>query len=73
VTPSQEAVHRLNLTWGVRPLHLPDAKTMPELIEKGIAELKRRTWIADGDEIIIVAGEALGESGMAQLVELKKA
>lgn len=71
-TPSEEVVHRLNLTWGVRPLHL-DAKTMPELIEKGIAELKRRAWIADGDEIVIVAGEALGDSGMAQLVELKKA
>jgi pyruvate kinase len=60
VTPSQEAVHRLNLTWGVRPLHLPDAKTMPELIEKGIAELKRRTWIADGDEIVIVVNAFLG-------------
>ncbi len=73
VTPSEQVAHRLNLTWGIRPLYLPDAKTMPELLEKGIAELKRRTWIADGDEIVIVAGETLGDSGMAQLVELKTA
>jgi pyruvate kinase len=72
VTPSEQVVHRLNLTWGVRPIHLADAKTMTELIEQGIAELKRRTWIADGDEIVIVAGEALSDSGMAQLVELKR-
>ncbi|MEK7473655.1 MAG: pyruvate kinase [Patescibacteria group bacterium] len=72
VTPSEQVAYRLNLTWGIRPLHLPDTKTVPELLEKGMSELKRRKLLADGDEVVMVAGDALGDSGMVQLVELKR-
>lgn len=71
-TPSESVAHRSNLSWGVRPIHLAGAKTVPELIERGLDELKRKKLLADGEEIVIVAGDALGETGMVQLVELKR-
>ncbi len=72
-TPSERVAHRLNLSWGVRPIILADAKTIPDLLQGGVAELKRRKLVADGDEIVVVAGDALGETGMVQLVELRTA
>ncbi|MCC6563457.1 pyruvate kinase [Candidatus Uhrbacteria bacterium] len=70
--PSEEVAHQLNLSWGVRPMYLEGAKTIPELIEKGLEELKRQKLVSAGDEIVIVAGDQLGDSGHVQLVELKK-
>ncbi len=71
-TPSTEVVARLNLSWGVHPIFIESAKTVPELIEKGIEELKRQKLVSAGDEIVIVAGEEVGDSGHVQLVELKR-
>jgi pyruvate kinase len=70
--PSTELAHQLNLSWGVRPLLLEKAKTMPELIEQGVEELKRQKLVSKGDEIVIVAGDPVGDDGHVQLVELKK-
>jgi pyruvate kinase len=71
-TPSVEVVARLNLSWGIHPIFIESAKTVPELIEKGIEELKRQKLVSAGDEIVIVAGEEVGDSGHVQLVELKR-
>ncbi len=70
--PSAEVASQLNLSWGIRPMHIEGAKTIPELIEKGLEELKRQKLVTAGDEIVIVAGDQLGDSGHVQLVELKK-
>lgn len=70
--PSAQVAYQLNLSWGVRPLILEKAKTMPELIEQGIEELKREKIVSKGDEIVIVAGDPVGDDGHVQLVELKK-
>lgn len=71
-TPSAEVVAQLNLSWGIHPVCIEGAKTVPELIEKGIEELKRQKLVSTGDEIVIVAGEEVGDSGHVQLVELKR-
>ncbi len=69
---SDEAVvSQLNLLWGVHPFHA-NAKDVPGLIEQGIEELLRRKVIAKGDEIVVVAGEPLGETGHVNLAELRK-
>lgn len=45
-TPSEHVAHRLNLSWGVRPIILAGAKTIPDLLQGGVAELKPRSACA---------------------------
>jgi pyruvate kinase len=45
---------------------------VPALIDESLEALQKEKRIASGDEIVIVAGEPLGESGSVNLVELRK-
>lgn len=67
----EKTVPQLNLLWGVRPFHV-NAKDVPSLIEQGIEELLRRKVVSKGDEIAVVAGEPLGETGHVNLAEIRK-
>lgn len=71
-TPDARVLRQLNLSWGVRGLSVGKASTVPELIEQALSSLKKEKNISSGDEVIIVAGEPLGESGHVNLVELRK-
>jgi pyruvate kinase len=71
-TPDARVMRQLNLSWGVRGLSVGKASAVPELIEQALSVLKKDNNIVTGDEIIIVAGEPLGESGHVNLVELRK-
>ncbi len=66
-------MRQLNLSWGVHAFMVDPVKTVPELIESALYALKKDKKIAAGDEIILVAGEPVGESGHVELVELRKA
>ena len=70
-TPSERVVRQLALSRGVIPLHLP-ARTMADLLKKGFAAMRETGQVKKGDEVIIVAGEPLGESGNVNLVEIRQ-
>jgi pyruvate kinase len=70
-TPSQRVVHQLNVSWGVRPFHLPAVTTASELAAKSLEFVKKEKAVVIGDQIIIVAGELLGTSGHINLVEMR--
>lgn len=72
VVADERLAGQLNLSWGVRPLMIGKANGMATLIEQGIEEIKRQKIVSAGDEIVIVAGDPVGESGHVQLAELKK-
>ncbi len=67
-----EVIHQLNVSWGVVPILLPKAVTVPQLIEQGMEELLRRKLLDKGDDIIVISGEPLGDTGHVQLVEMRK-
>ncbi|MCC7522238.1 pyruvate kinase [Candidatus Uhrbacteria bacterium] len=71
-TPDARVLRQLNLSWGVRGLSVGKAASVPELVEQALSSLKKEKNISSGDEVIIVAGEPLGESGHINLVELRK-
>lgn len=71
VTPFERVVYQLNLSWGVQPFFVPLCQTVPELIARATDHLLREKKIRAGDEIVVVAGEPLGESGSVNLVELR--
>lgn len=71
VTPFERVVYQLNLSWGVQPFFVPLCETIPELIARALEHLLREKKVRSGDEIVVVAGEPLGESGSVNLVELR--
>lgn len=71
-TPDPRVLRQLNLSWGVRGLPIGKSSSVPDLIDQALSALKKEKNISAGDEVIIVAGEPLGESGHVNLVELRK-
>lgn len=72
MTASDRVVRQLNVSWGVRGFVIPKADSIPKLIDDSLELLKAQKRISTGDEVVIVAGEPLGESGSVNLVELRK-
>ncbi len=73
VATSSERVRRqLNLSWGVGPFILEECKTIEELIERSILNLKDKKMVEDGDCLIIVAGEPVGQAGHVNLLEVRE-
>ena len=72
MTTSDRVVRQLNVSWGVRGYVVAKADSVPKLIEESLEILKTNKLAASGDEVVIVAGEPLGESGSVNLVELRK-
>ncbi|MCE9586632.1 pyruvate kinase [Candidatus Uhrbacteria bacterium] len=72
MTTSDRVVRQLNVSWGVRGFVVAKADTVSKLIDESLEILKTNKLIATGDEVVIVAGEPLGESGSVNLVELRK-
>lgn len=71
-TSSDRVRRQLNLSWGVRPFILQECKTIEELIERSIVELKDKKFISSGDRVIIVAGEPVGQAGHVNLLEVRE-
>lgn len=71
-TSTPRVLRQLNLVWGVRPFILETCKSIEELIEKSVVELKRKKMVKTGDNIIVVAGEPVGEAGKVNLIEVRE-
>lgn len=69
---SERVVRQLALSRGVIPLHIPACRKMRDLIDRSFALMLKQHVVKSGDEIVIVAGEPLGESGNVNLVEVRK-
>lgn len=71
-TPSERVMHQLNLSWGVEPFLIPSAKKTKDLIQQTCETLLKNKWLKKGEEIVLVAGECVGTTGHAHLVEIRK-
>lgn len=69
-TVSERVASQLYLSWAVSPLVVAPCNTVPALIEAAMAELLVQEKVEKGDQIVVVAGEPLGQSGMVNLVEI---
>jgi pyruvate kinase len=63
---------QLNLSWGVAPFILPRCRIVEELIDRSVGFLKKHEDIRKGDKIVVIAGEPVGITGGANLVELRE-
>lgn len=71
-TPSERVACQLYLSWGVFPLVVPVRETIPGLIDAALTELVEQGRVAKDDQVVVVAGEPLGQSGMVNLVEIRR-
>ncbi len=71
-TTSERVACQLYLSWAVSPLVIAPCKTVPALIEAAMAQLVEQDKVKKGDQVVVVAGEPLGQSGMVNLVEIRR-
>lgn len=71
-TATDRVKHQMNLSWGVVPFILEPCRTIEELVERSLAELKKHQMVKIGDRIIIVAGEPVGHAGHVNLLEVRE-
>lgn len=72
VAVAEERVRRqLNLSWGVMPFILPQCEMVEELVDRSVGYLKNKKMVRDGDRLIVIAGEPVGISGGANLIEIR--
>jgi pyruvate kinase len=71
-TSSQRVQRQLNLSWGVIPFILETCQSIEELVERSIAYIKKHKIAKNGDNMVVVAGEPVGQAGNVNLVEVRK-
>jgi pyruvate kinase len=73
VACDEDRVQRqLNLSWGVMPFILPRCRIVEELVDRSVGYLKKNEYVAKADKIVVIAGEPVGVTGGANLVELRE-
>jgi len=72
VATSTERVRRqLNLSWGINPFVLQPCSSIEELVERSVAYIKKHRIAKQGDYMIVVAGEPVGQAGNINLMEVR--
>jgi pyruvate kinase len=71
-TGSDRVMHQLNLSWGVKPFILQPCRTIEELVDRSVSNLKKQKMVKTGDKIIVVAGEPVGQAGHVNLLEVRE-
>ncbi len=71
-TGSDRVKHQLNLSWGVIPFVLEPCRTIEELVERAVTQLKKISIVSSGDKLIVVAGEPVGHAGHVNLLEVRE-
>ncbi|HLD31728.1 MAG TPA: pyruvate kinase, partial [Patescibacteria group bacterium] len=71
-TSTDRVCRQLNLSWGIVPFVLEPCRTIEELVERSLLILKKRGLAKIGDNVIVVAGEPVGQAGHVNLLEVRE-
>jgi pyruvate kinase len=70
VTPDEKMLRRLQLVWGVYPIHAEMANSTDEMLELSVDTAMKSKMIKHGDLVIITAGVPVRESGTTNLMKI---
>jgi len=70
-TPNIEVVRQLSVVWGVRPILVPRARGIDEMIGFSIREAKAKGLVSDGDRVAIAAAVLTGTPGSTNLLQIQ--
>ena len=65
-----EALRRMTLMYGLKPVHMPKPANTAEFIAQVDRQVQEKGWAGKGDPIIIVAGEPIGQEGRTNTVTI---
>lgn len=71
-TGTDRVRRQLNLSWGIRPFILIPCRSIEELVERSMAYVKQQKIAKNGDRMIVVAGEPVGQAGNVNLIEVRE-
>jgi len=69
-TASEFVRHQLNLSWAVRPVAIPRAKNIDQLISESTSRIKKEHLVKKGGRVIVLAGQPVGKR--VNFVEVKE-
>jgi pyruvate kinase len=70
ITPDDSVARRLQLVWGVLPIHSRMPDTTDKLIETAVNEAMNTGFVRLGDTIVITAGVPVGLTGSTNLIKI---
>ncbi len=72
-TRRETTYRRLALTWGVRPLLIPDYATTDEMVDAAIRSAVRRGLVEEGALVVVTSGLPHGIPGTTNMVQVRSA
>lgn len=70
ISPSEETVRRLALSWGVHPLKAVQYIDSDEMVQKTTTTLLAKKLVSKGDRIILIAGMPVRASGITNFLRV---
>jgi pyruvate kinase len=70
-TPSQRAMQRLALVWGIVPRKIPPGRTSYALTLNGDRILRQQGWVKPGDRIVQIAG-TIRQAGLTNTMSIRE-
>lgn len=70
VTPHVEVARQLQLVWGVRPLLVLELPTAGQTFQVAMAMAQERSWLKEGDLVVMTAGTLPGVPGSTDLIKV---
>lgn len=67
---NNRVARKLNLSWGVTPLYLPEAESADELFENAVQLAVKEGYLKKGDIAVITAGVPLGIAGKTNMIRV---
>jgi pyruvate kinase len=71
-SPSRASMQQLGLVWGTSAMLAPKASNSDRLFKMSCDQLKRKKLLSRGDNVIIISGTPLGESGSINMMKIHK-
>ena len=63
-------MRQLNLSWGVYPLYIPEAKTTDELLDMAVKAVMQTGALKDGDLAVVTSGAPLNSSNSTNMLRV---
>lgn len=69
-TPDERVWRQMNLSWGVKPMMIPEMTSTDDLFEAAVNAALESGLVSKGDVVVITAGVPIGVSGNTNLIRV---
>ncbi len=72
MTTDEKVWRKLNLSWGVTPVMCEEFNSVEVMFYNAVNQAKQILGLSKGDNVVLTAGQANGQSGNTNLIKLEK-